>query len=148
MSIWARSGSWCTSIREPAGHDLQPGRHRPVAGGLAGDQERRSVSIDLGLTSMMSYCDDPVARNVDLVAVDDEVAVADQLARLPAGAGQARAVYDVVQARLEDLQQVVTGLAVATDCLLVVAAELLLQDAVAVLGLLLLLHLHASTRSA
>ena len=59
----------------------------------------------------------------------------------PAGAGEAGAVDDVVQPRLEDLQQVVTGLALATHCLLVVATELLLQHAVAVLGLLLLLQL-------
>ena len=76
-----------------------------------------------------------------LCAVDQEVAVADQLAGLAAGAGDARAVDDVVQPGLEDLQQVVTGLALATHRLLVVAAELLLQDAVAVLGLLLLLQL-------
>ena len=57
------------------------------------------------------------------------------------GAGEARAVHDVVQARLQDLQQVVAGLALATVGLLVVAAELPLEHAVREAGLLLLLHL-------
>lgn len=69
------------------------------------------------------------------------MAVADQLAGLTTGPGDAGAVHDVVQAGFEDAQQLVTGLAGATVGFLVVLAELLFQDAVGEAGLLLLLQL-------
>jgi hypothetical protein len=71
------------------------------------------------------------------------VTVADQLTSHPSGPGQAGTVDDVVQAGLEDLQQVLTGLAGRTVRLFVVAAELLLHHAVGEAGLLLLLQLLA-----
>jgi hypothetical protein len=90
--------------------DLHPRRGRAVAEGLAGQLEREA------LDGLLAHRDDvellhPVGRDVDAVAVDLEVTVRHQLAGVAAGAGHTGAVDDVVQARLEDLQQVVTGLA-------------------------------------
>ncbi len=75
------------------------------------------------------------------MAVDVEVAVCHHLASSTSSAGQAGAVHDVVEAGLQDDQQVVTGLTGATRGLLVVPAELLLHDAVGEARLLLLLQL-------
>src|SRR4051812_32021303 len=121
-------------------HDLQPAGDRPVAEGLLGHDERQRVQ------RLRLHVDDVELRHleaghVDPLAVDGEVAVADELPGLPPGAGQARAVDDVVQPRLEQLQQRLTGLALGARGLLVVAAELPLQHAVGIAGLLLLLEL-------
>ena len=67
--------------------------------------------------------------------------VVDKLAGLAAGGGEAEAEDDVVQTALKLDQQVVAGLAGHTDGLLIVAAELLLQNAVDELDLLLLIEL-------
>jgi hypothetical protein len=64
--------------------------------------------------------------------------VHDQLAGVAAGPGEAGAVDDVVEAALQQLQQVVTGLALPARGLGVVVVELLLEDAVGEAGLLLL----------
>src|SRR5262249_41891316 len=82
-------------------------------------------------------------RNVDLLAVDGEMAVAHELARLGARCRESQAVHDVVQPPLEHLQQ-----QLARDPLLPVgrfeiAAELVLEDAVRALDLLLLAQLDA-----
>src|SRR6185436_4542127 len=84
---------------------------------------------------------DPVRRDVDLAAVHPDVPVAHQLAGHVAGLGEAGPVDDVVQPRLEDLEQDLTGLARLLVGLFVVAAELLLQHAVDAAGLLLLAQL-------
>src|SRR5205085_8284270 len=68
-------------------------------------------------------------------------AVGDQLTGVTAGPGEAGAVDHVVEAALQQLEQVVTGLAGATRGLGVVVVELLLEDAVGVAGLLLLAEL-------
>src|ERR1700704_320941 len=83
------------------------------------------------------------AGNVDLAVVDAEVAVAHQLARLGAGIGEAEAEDHVVEALLEELKQVLAGLALGRAAPQVVAAELRLQQAVEALHLLLLAELHA-----
>src|SRR3546814_1886 len=82
-------------------------------------------------------------RDVDLLAVDLEVAVHDELTGMATRAGEAGTVDHVVEAALEELQQVVTGLAGATRCLDVVVVELLLEDAVGDARLLLLVKLSA-----
>jgi hypothetical protein len=64
-----------------------------------------------------------------------------QLARHVAGLGEAGPVDHVVQPRLEDLEQNLTGLAGLAVGLFVVTAELLLQHAVDAAGLLLLTKL-------
>src|SRR5690606_1526857 len=82
-----------------------------------------------------------VGGDVDLLAVDPEMAVVDELASLGAGLGQAGPPHHVVETALEDLQQVVAGDARATLRLLVVAAELALDHPVHVAELLLLAEL-------
>src|SRR3954447_2566294 len=82
-----------------------------------------------------------VARDVHATAVDLEVAVAHELAGLRAGRGEAEAVHDVVEPRLEHPQQLLAGDARAPRRLLVVRAELLLEQAVVAARLLLLAQL-------
>ena len=65
----------------------------------------------------------------------------DELTGVVTRLGQASAVHDVVQTRLEDLQQNLTGLARLAVGLFVVPAELPLQHAVDAAGLLLLTQL-------
>src|SRR4051794_26596059 len=124
----------------PVRDDLEPGRHRPLAGHRPGDDERGE------LEGAVPDLDDvvlghPVARDVDLDPVDEEVAVPHELAGGVAGRGEAGPVDDVVEAGLEDAQEVLAGPAGSAVGLLVVAAELLLEDAVDARGLLLLAHL-------
>src|SRR6476646_10466500 len=126
-SICARTGSWWTRIR--------------IRDGMAASHDERRH-----LQRLLAHVDDVVLadlerRDVDLAAVDPEVAVHDQLAGVAAGAGEAGAVDDVVQAALEQLEQVVTGLALPARGLGVVVVELLLQHAVGEAGLLLLAQL-------
>src|SRR3954452_11091756 len=113
----------------PVGDDLEPCRHGALAGGGAGHDERGE------LEGALADLDDvvlghPVARDVDLDTVDEEVAVPDELAGGVAGGGEAGPIDDVVETGLEDAQQVLAGLAGAPVGLLVVPAELLLEDAV------------------
>ncbi len=76
-------------------------------------------------------------------AVDRPVAVADQLARLPARGREAEAYQHVVQAALEQREQVLARDAGLARGLLVVAVELALEHAVVAAGLLLLAQLDA-----
>src|SRR4051794_37098267 len=121
----------------PVRDHLEPRRDRATAGLGPGDDERRHLD---GLRPDL----DDVAlgheerRDVDLATVDQEVAVLDQLAGHVAAVREAGPVDDVVQAPLEDLQQVLTGLAGAPVGLLVVTAELLLEHAIDAGALLLL----------
>jgi len=84
---------------------------------------------------------DAVARDVDPLAVDLDEAVAHELAGLRTGARPAGAVHDVVEALLEQAEQVLTRGTLLTHGLFVGVAELALEDAVDVLRLLLLLQL-------
>ena len=94
---------------QAARDDLQPAGDRTVADGLASNLERqRAQRLLLDIDDVVLR--DAVAGDVDLHAVDGEVAVADQLAGLTTGTGQTGAVHDVVQTGLEDAQQVVAGL--------------------------------------
>ena len=63
---------------------------------------------------------DQVAGDVNAVAVDGEVAMVHQLASLATGVGKAQTVDNIVQSTLNQSQQVVTGVALVTSCLLVV----------------------------
>ena len=67
--------------------------------------------------------------------------MAHELAGLRARCGEAQAVDDVVEARLEQAQQLLAGDAGAAGRLLVVVAELLLEQAVVAARLLLLAQL-------
>src|SRR6478735_7992869 len=124
----------------PRRDDLHPRRGDALAVGLTGDDQRRE------LERLLAHVDDVVVgdlegRDVDLLAVDQEVAVRHELAGLAARPGEAGAVDHVVEAALEELQEVVAGLALATAGLLVVADELLLHHAVGEARLLLLTQL-------
>ena len=82
-----------------------------------------------------------VAGDGHPLAVDEHVAVADQLAGLgPAGA-PAGPEDDVVEAQLEHAEQVLAGDALLAVGLFVEVAELLLEHAVDAAGLLLLTQL-------
>src|SRR5690606_16122064 len=82
-----------------------------------------------------------VGGQVDRLAVDRDATVRHQLARGRPGHREAHAVDDVVEAGLEQLQQVLTRVALLGRGLLVVVAELALQQAVDALDLLLLAQL-------
>src|SRR5262249_23550875 len=86
---------------------------------------------------------DRVRRDVDFLAVDEEVAVTHQLARLRPRRREAEAVDDVVEPPLEELQQRDAGDAARAFGGLEVPAELILEDAVDALHLLLLAQLKA-----
>src|SRR5581483_11903319 len=81
---------------------------------------------------------DLVARDVDPAPVHREVPVADELPRLRARGGEAEAVDDVVKPRLEHPEQVLARDAALLVRLLVVRAELRLEQAVVPARLLLL----------
>ena len=82
-------------------------------------------------------------RHVQPLAVDEDRAVRHELPRFGARAAHAHPVDDVVQARLEQLQQVLAGRALALRRLGEVAAELPLEHAVDAAELLLLAQLLA-----
>src|SRR5690606_2010947 len=80
-------------------------------------------------------------RDIDPAALDEHVAVAHELTRLCAAAGDAEAVNQGIEATLEQLQQDGAGYAAVTVGNAEVPAELALEDAVNALGLLLLAKL-------
>src|SRR5665213_4204622 len=125
---------------QPARQYFEPRRCRLIAGHCAGNDER------VELAGLLGYLDDvalgdPVARDVDPVAVDQEVAMAHELARLVTTGRKSRTIDDVVETALEDAQQVLAGAAGLAARLFVVTAELLLEDAVDARALMLLSHL-------
>src|SRR5829696_3316632 len=87
-----------------------------------------------------------VRGDVHAAAVDGPMPVQDHLARLAPGAGESEADQDVVEARLEQSQQVLAGHAGLPAGLGVVVAELLLEHTVVAARLLLLAQLHAVLR--
>ena len=84
---------------------------------------------------------DLVGRQVYRLAIDQDATVRHQLARGRAGDRETHAVDDVVQASFQQLQQVLAGVALLGRGLLVVVAELALQQAVDTLDLLLFTQL-------
>src|SRR5690349_11045795 len=127
------------------GGDAQPGRNGLVAGGRAGHLVRKEVA------RLLADLDDvvlahAVRRDVDLLAVHEEVAVAHLLAGRVTRLGEAGAVDHVVETALQDLEQVLTRLARLAVGFLVVVVELLLEDAVDAAGLLLLTELELVLR--
>src|SRR5205085_5530040 len=83
------------------------------------------------------------AGDVDLAIVHAEMPVAHQLARFRAGVREAETEDHVVEALLEELEQVLARLALGRAAAQVIAAELRLEQAVEPLHLLLLAQLHA-----
>src|SRR5215218_2637819 len=119
---------------------LQPGRH--LAGQLRRLADRLRCTAG-GLNRDHVAVAQRVARDVDAATVDRPVAMPDQLARLAARRGEAKADEHVVEAALEHAQQVLAGDARLTAGLLVVRAELTLEHAVVAPRLLLLTQLDA-----
>src|SRR4051794_31048052 len=119
------------------GENFDPRRRRAGSGELASDDVGRQVPDRLAdLDDVVGA--DAVGRDVDLLAVDEHVPVPDGLPGTVPRRGEPGAVDDVVEPRLEDAQQLLAGLAGAAVRLVVVAAELLLEDAVDARALLLL----------
>ena len=73
---------------------------------------------------------DGVGRNVDLLAVHQNGAVAHELTRFSARGAEAHAVNDVVKTALEELDQLFTGVAAETGRLSEIAAELTFENAI------------------
>src|SRR6202012_953106 len=86
---------------------------------------------------------DRVGGAVDAAAVDQPVTVGDQLAGVAPRGGEAEAHEHVVEAGLEQPEQVLAGDAVHAGGVFVVGAELFLQHLVVAAGLLLLAQLQA-----
>src|SRR5207253_8279860 len=80
-------------------------------------------------------------RNIRAAAVEGDVAVEHQLARLTARIGKAETVDDVIEAHLEDAQQIFTGDARQAFGVHEVLVKLPFEDAVDVARLLLLFEL-------
>src|SRR6267142_797163 len=121
---------------------LEPGRHAAALDRL----ERLVDADDLGalvLDRDLVADFDLEGGDVHLPGVDAEVAVPHQLARLRAGVGEAEPEDHAVEALLEELEQVLAGLALGSRAARVVAAELRLEQTVEALDLLLLAQLHA-----
>src|SRR5215207_7717843 len=114
--------------------DLHPARYVAFAVSLAVDDVRGLVlhlltEVDDVMRS------DPIGGDVDLLAIDQEVAVHHKLTGLPAGTSQPGTI-----------EHVVARLALQPVGLLVVAAELLLEHAVGEARLLLLTKLQGVFR--
>src|SRR5512132_2169916 len=118
---------------------LQPGRNLGgQLGGVADDRVRTGADLDGDDVAVA----DLIAGNVHAPAVDGPVAVADELAGLAPRGGEAEAHEHVVEAALEEREQVLARDALLAGGLLVVVAELLLEDTVVAACLLLLAQLH------
>src|SRR5215218_811003 len=126
-------------VQEPAREvvvvGLEPGRN--------GDDVLDGVLDGLEVPALLLDRDD-VARleygrgDVVLAAVELEVPVHDELARLRAAGGEAKAVDDVVHPQLHEPQEVLPRDALHPGCHVVGPPELLLGDPVVPAGLLLL----------
>src|SRR3954471_23156634 len=121
---------------------LEPGRDLRGELGRVADELRGAGAL-AGLEGDDVAVADLVARDVHPAAVEGPVAVADELARLAPRGGEAEANEDVVEAALEQRQEVLARDALLAGGAVVVAGELLLEHAVVALGLLLLAQLDA-----
>src|SRR3954469_1975522 len=119
---------------------LQPGWNLGgQLGGVADDRVRTGAGLDGDHVAVA----DLIAGDIHAPAVDGPVAVADELARLAPRGGEAEAHEDVVEAALEEREEVLARDALLAGGAVVVAGELLLEHAVVALGLLLLAQLDA-----
>ena len=109
------------------------GRGRTGVDGVADGNE---VAARLARLDDVAHAE-PERRDGDLAAVDTEVPVVDELARLAAAGGEPGAVDDVVEATLQAGQELVTGNTGDVSYLIEVMTELALHDAVETLDLLL-----------
>src|SRR6266540_28514 len=123
-----------------SGVPVEPVRRRP-----AGLELDRFVDVQIAAHVLFDLHDvarlDRVGRDVHDPSVHRHMAVPDELAGLVARAAEAGAVDDVVEARLQELEQHLAGDALAPRGFLVVAVELLLEHPVDAPRLLLLAEL-------
>src|SRR3954454_21508571 len=119
---------------------LEPGRHRRDHLGAVTDD---GLGARAGLEGENLTRTDLVRRDVDATAVHRPVAVTDELTCLPARGREAKPHQDVVETGLEQAQQVLAGDSRLPAGLVVVGAELALEDAVEAPRLLLLAKLEA-----
>src|SRR5688572_15459054 len=77
-----------------------------------------------------------IAWNVESLAVDGDMTVADHLPRLRPALAKAESMHHVVEAPLEDCHERIASVAFALHCLVEVLTELALQHAIIVLHLL------------
>ncbi len=119
----------------------QPGTPRPLTSSMAWSDGRvlRAGRLDRHDVARAQR----VRRDVDLLAVDQEVSVAHELPRLRPRGRQTQPVDDVVEAALEQLEQRLARDPARAVGGLEVPAELVLEHAVDALDLLLLAQLHA-----
>jgi hypothetical protein len=138
-SMCSRSGGFSTATAKPASPvSSQAGAGGPGCPCCGAPRSSRGCR---GLEGDDVALADPVARDGDPLAVDQHVAVADELAGLAAAGAPAGPEDHVVEAQLEVAQQVLAGDAGLAAGLLVEVAELLLQEPVDAAGLLLLAQL-------
>src|SRR5436190_5003490 len=124
---------------EAAFAGLEPGRRRPVERvEVVADDDHRLRLVAKGDDVALAH---GVTRDRHALAVDGNVPVADELTRLRSARSPPGAEHDVVESQLEQLEQVLTGHALATVRLHVDAAELLLHETVDPARLLLLAQL-------
>ena len=121
--------------------DLEPAGDGHVLGGDQGLLDGEKVLVLGGDGNNVAGLD-LSGGDVAAVAVHGDVTVTDGLTGLLAGAGEAKTEDDVVETALEDAHQVVAGDALTLESGVVVAVELLLENAIDELGLLLLAKLH------
>src|SRR3954447_16695119 len=92
------------------GNDLEPSRDLALASLGPRDHERRE--IDRARPNLNDVVlGDAERGDIDLSTVDQHMPVTDELTSHVARLPKPSAVHDVVEPRLEDAQQVVTGLA-------------------------------------
>ena len=85
-------------------------------------------------------------RNVYRLAVNEEMAVENDLTGCLTGRSKIEAVNNIVKAALEQLDEVITGNTAEACCLLVRVAELALENAIEAADLLLLAKLDTVLR--
>src|SRR5579872_1872155 len=120
----------------------EPRRRMAVGGRVQQHLEERRLLAALGDGDHVARTHEE-RRNVDLAAVHQEVTVRDELARLRAGAGQIQTVDDVVEAPLEQLQELRARGALLARRFAEIVLELALHHAVKAAHLLLLAQLAA-----
>src|SRR3569623_1455428 len=121
--------------------DIQPLGEAALLGQLEGGLHMQLLSGPFGDGDDIAGFD-LITRNVHLLAVHKDAVVADQLARLGTGGAETHAMGHGIQTALQQLQQALTGRALAAVGLGVVTAELILQHAVDAAQLLLLTQLN------
>src|SRR5437868_11768702 len=133
--------------RDPRAHLAAVGRHDPARAPAAA--RGLPSALDVGVLAAR-FLDAHAVAGLDLergyvhlAPVDLDVPVVDELARLPPRRGEARAVDGVVQAALEQGEQVLARDALHAGRALEVVAELPFEDEVDSFDLLLLAQLLA-----